>query len=298
MRLNYDFADPNQANLFPVHGWAINSQGVKVLWCPLNRLLVSPERVLREKASLQTLPPGTALDALPFSETLRKLATTLRELHETIRISCDRPSLLEDLETLNADLRASEMVPLYVDLTFAYLRRLPDLLVVACRPLLFEHWQSTPRTFKEWVADVDRLASYVPSCDFSVLRETLVEHSAWFQELRDTSPATGKKGIRDALEHRGVRLLVGKQQSGNNRPRYTVMLDSRARDVETRKDILPHIFESVAGLCHLMTGIHASIGVGSQYDWSDILSLVGTDDDIVGYWPQIHDSRSNKTDRS
>jgi hypothetical protein len=180
------------------------------------------------------------------------------------------------------------MVPLYVDLTFSYLRRIPDLLVVACRPLLFAHWQSAPGTFKEWVADVGRLASYNPSCNFSILRETLVNHSAWFHELRDISPVTGKKGIRDALEHRGVVLLVNKQQSGDNRPRYTVMLHSQAQDVEIHKDILPHISDSVAGLCRLMTGIHAAIGVGSQYEWRDYLRLVGTDDDIVGYWPQIH----------
>jgi hypothetical protein len=285
--LEYDFADPNEAKLFPTHGWAINSQGVKLLWCPLNRLLSFPEEILRKKGSSQTLPPGTALDALPFSETLRKLATTLRELHQTVRISCDHPCTLEDLEALTADRRASEMVPLYVDLAFAYLRRIPDLLVVACRPLLFAHWQSTPRTFKEWMANVDRLASYNPSCNFSLLRETLVNHAAWFHELRDISPVTGKKGLRDALEHRGVRLLVGKQQSGDNRPRYTVMLDSRAQDVEIHKDILPHIPDSVAGLCRLMTGIHTAIGVGSQYEWGDFLSLVGTDDDIVGYWPPI-----------
>ena len=66
------------------------------------------------------------------------------------------------------------------------------------------------------------------------------------------------------------------------------MLDSRAGDVEIHKDILPHISDSVAGLCRLMTGIHAAIGVASQYEWADYLSLVGTDDDIVGYWPQIH----------
>jgi len=287
-RLEYDFADPDDVKLFPTHGWAINSQGVKILWCPLNRLLAFPDEILRKKGISQTLPPGTALDALPFSEILGRLATTLRELHQTVRISCDHPCTLEGPEALTADLRAFEMVPLYVDLAFSYLRRIPDLLVVACRPLLFVHWQSTPRTFKEWVADVGRLESYSPSCNFSILRETLVNQSAWFNELRDISPVTRKKGIRDALQHRGVRLLVGKQQSGDDRPRYTVMLDSRDRDVEIHKDILPHIPDSVAGLCRLMTGIHAAIGVGSQYEWGDFLSLVGTDDDIAGYWPQIH----------
>ena len=42
-RLEYDFADPNEAGLFPTHGWAINSQGVKILWCPLHRLVAFPD---------------------------------------------------------------------------------------------------------------------------------------------------------------------------------------------------------------------------------------------------------------
>src|SRR5215471_3748651 len=117
-RLEYDFADPNEAGLFPTHGWAINSQGVKILWCPLHRLVAFPDQIVRKKGGSQTLPSGTALDALSFSETLRKLATTLRELHQTVRIACDYPCTLEDLEALTADRRASEMVPLYVDLAF------------------------------------------------------------------------------------------------------------------------------------------------------------------------------------
>jgi hypothetical protein len=179
------------------------------------------------------------------------------------------------------------MVPIYVELAFIYLRRIADLLVVACRPLLFEHWQSAPRAFKEWVADVDHLESYKPLYDFALLRQAVVSHSAWFHALRGTYPVTGKKGIRDAFEHRGVRLLVGKGQTGDNRPEFTVMVDSRARDVEIHKDILPLVPEAVGGLCGLMTGIHTAIGVGTQYEWHDALSLVGTDGDRVGYWPQI-----------
>lgn len=204
-----------------------------------------------------------------------------------MRVSCEHPCTLRDPEALTVDLRAMEIVPLYVDLAFTYLRRLPDRLVVACRPLLFNHWQSVPRAFKEWISDADRLASYKPSCNFHILREALIDNSAWFNELRDISPVTGKKGIRDAFEHRGVRLLVGKQQAGDERARFTVMIDSRASDVDIHKNILSRIPDSLIGLFRLMAGIHSAIGFGSQYEWGDFLSLVGTDDDIVGYWPQI-----------
>jgi hypothetical protein len=283
-RLKYDFADQEQAKQFPAHGWAINSQGVKILWCPLTRLIAT---TLQTKSVSGSLPRGTWLDVLPFSETLQKLATTLRELHQAVRVSCDHPCTTENPEALTVDHRAMEIVPLYVDLAFTYLRRIPDLLVVACRALLFDHWQSVPRAFKDWISDPDRLATHKPSCDFDVLRKVLIDHSAWFNELRDVSPVTGKKGIRDALEHRGVRLLVGKQQAGDMRPSFAVVTDSRAGDVDIHKDILPCIPDSVAGLCLLMAGVHSATRIGNQYEWGDFLSLVGTDDDIVGYWPQL-----------
>jgi hypothetical protein len=271
-----------------MHGWAINSQGIKILWCPLNRLLAYPGEVLRKKGSPRIFPTATNLYALPFSETLRKLAITLRELHQAVRISCDSPCMVEDIEALHADHRAFEMVPIFIDSAFAYLRRLPDLLVPACSPLLFEDWQSVPREFKGWIKKLDWLESRKPTCNITVLQETLVNHSAWFNELRDKSPTTGKKGIRDTLEHRSVRLVVGKQQVEDGRPHYTVTLDSRSSDVAIHKDILPYITDSVTGLCRLMTGIYTALNVGNRYEWGDFLGLVGNDDDIVGYWPQIH----------
>jgi len=144
-RLEYDFADQNVAKLFPTHGWAANSQGAKILWLPLNRLLAWPHQTLRKGGSSQTLPPGAVLDASPFAHTLRKLVITLRELHRLIRVSCDHPCILDE----------------------------------------------------------------------------------------------------DNPEAR------------------------------------------TAGLCHLMTGIHSAIRVGSEYEWGDFLILMGIDHDIVGYWPQI-----------
>ena len=39
MRIALDFADPAQAARVPRHGWAKNSQGVKLLWLPVLRLV-------------------------------------------------------------------------------------------------------------------------------------------------------------------------------------------------------------------------------------------------------------------
>lgn len=69
-KLEYDFADPEQAKRFPAHGWATNSQGVKILWCPLPRLIT---HLLLERSNSGSLPDGTYLNVLPFSETLQRL---------------------------------------------------------------------------------------------------------------------------------------------------------------------------------------------------------------------------------
>jgi hypothetical protein len=284
--LLFDFSDPKQAKLFPQHGWAINSQGAKILWLPLLRLFKFLRKTLEEKGRSGQSHPGIVHDSLAFLATLQNLAITLRELHRITRLSCNLPGNLDPV-TLTADHRAYEMAPLYIDLAFSYLRRTPDLLVMACRPLLFEHWQSVPQKFKDWIANLSQLESHKPLCDFTILSEAVSNHTEWFNAVRGRSPLPGKKGIRDALEHRAVQLRVVKQKRGSIRPRFTVMVQSRAREVERDKDILLRLTESIAGLCRLMTGIHTAIGVGSRYQWGDQLIVLGNDEDIVGYWPQI-----------
>ena len=286
--LAYDFSDLEKAKHFPAHGWATNSQGIKLLWCPMLTLLNRhDEALIRDGKVIEIRPAGGLPDGRPFAESLLKLATTLRELHRVVRIACDRSFVDAEPETLEEYGKAYELVPLYVDLAFVYLRRLPDLLIDACRPYLFEHWHSIPRAFKEWVAGVDRLRKFNPSCDFEILRRTIDGHSGWFNALRDTSPISGKKGIRDALEHRPVRLEVGARQVGDKRPEITVLARSYAGDVESNRDLVPVIRESVYGLSGLMTGLRSAIGGSGRYERTGAVSLVGIDDDVVGYWPPI-----------
>jgi hypothetical protein len=285
-QLLFDFYDQNQAKLFPEHGWAINSQGVKILWLPLLGLFEFLRKTLQEKGRLRQSHPGIVHNSLAYLATLQNLAITLRELHRMTRLSNRDPGNLDPVR-LTADHRAYEMAPLYIDLAFSYLRRTPDLLAMACRPLLFEHWQLVPQRFKDWIANLSHLESRKPLCDFTILSEAVSNHTEWFNVLRGRSPLSGKKGVSDALEHRAVQLRVVKQHSGSSQPRFTVMVQSRARDVERGHDMLPRLTESIAGLCRLMTGIHAAIGVGNRYQWGDQFVLVGNDEDTVGYWPQI-----------
>lgn len=281
-KLEYDIADGGQRAQFPAHGWAINSQGVKLLWFPFPCLL---ETQLKKETLAGKLPIGTHNNVLPFSETLRNLAVALRELHLTVREACALPI---GEEVRYEDLRAYEMVPLFADLAFSYLRRLPDLMAYASRPLLFQNWCSAPREFKKWIQKVDRLEEFKPRCDVGKLRTAIQTHSEWFMKLRANSPATGKKGVRDVLEHRRVRLMASKQQSGNSKPRMMLMFDSHDGDVEVRTDLLPLILEATAGFCALMNGVQRSVLSGQKtYEWYGNCFLFGIDDDVVGYWPEI-----------
>lgn len=282
--LKFDFSDLEQMKRFPAHGWAANSQGVKILWCPL------PHRTfdaLLEKSISDCSYRGIYLDTLPFADELRKLVIVLRQLHEATGAICDHPCTLGNEEALSTEMKLRELVPLYIDLAFIYLRRIPDRLALACRPLLFKHWKSVPTHFRNWISMADQLDRYMPSCNLDFLRETLVHDTEWFQGLRATSPVTGRKGTRDALEHRGVRQIIMKQQAGDKRPTITVMLESRSPDVEIRNDLLPQVHNCVAGLCRLMACVQRSLGLGCSYEFRDHLISDGTDDDMVGFWPKI-----------
>ncbi len=159
---------------------------------------------------------------------------------------------------------------------------------MASRPILFEDWQQVPTKFKDWVANVDGISAWTPICNTQILAAAISNHSAWFNVLRDRSPVTGKKGIRDAMEHRGVRLLVSKQQHNDKEPFFTVHIDARAADVEKRQELLRLIPILMADFCKLLTCIHTSIDFGERYDWQDVLGLLGPNhDDVCGYWPEI-----------
>jgi hypothetical protein len=232
---------------------------------------------------------GAHFNADVFSELLHRLGVTLRELHANVKVSCDIPinPNAQNQEMRNEDFRAMELVPIYIDSVMTYLRRIADRLVIASRPLLFEHWRSVSSKYKDWVDGIEQFSQHNPTCDFDVLSQAVARYSNWFCELRGISDSTGKKGIRDALEHRNVRLMVGKQQAGEAAPRMTVSMYSTSKDVGKRHDILEFVPLAIRGLCQLMTGFHQAIGAGTAYDREDTLFLVGTDDDVVGFWPEI-----------
>jgi hypothetical protein len=288
-RLEIDIANPEQAALYPAHGWALNSQGLKLLWCPLNLLMAQPHLMLKRVGLSDREVLIRSGQQVSFWPTFHSLVVCLRELHYHTRLACHHfPDMEAPLPT-NSDIsyRASEVVPLYVDLSFIYLRRIADRLAAEPRPLLFQHWKSVPEEFNNWISDTIRLESHKPLCDFDLLRNALTTNSEWFRRLRGIDDASKKKGVRDALEHRRIRMIVGAQKAGDERPRYTVFLHSRQQDVDDRAELLTELSRAVQGLCKLMEGIHRAVGGAQHYQGGDSVVLIGNDEDITSYWPEI-----------
>jgi hypothetical protein len=248
-KLILDFAYTEQANRFPRHGWAQNSQGVKLLWLPIIRLFRSAQ-VIRNEKGVKPLEDRDLLDIEPFCKTTHKLALTLREIHELIRKSPGPPSTHGNPEDWRQFQKVHDMLPLYLDLAYVYLRRLADHLTIASRFVLFEHYKSAPREFKELIAftaNQEKISHVVPICDLSLLECTLAEYSSWFDFLTQRATENGrtKKGIRDAMEHRPATVEILYDEG--NEP--VIFLFSRSRDVDSGQELIMTLRGIVSERC-------------------------------------------------
>jgi hypothetical protein len=143
--IEFDIGDPEVAARFPRHGWTMNSQGVPVLWLPFGAAF---HRSHFPAGALTTgeLEARQASNAL--MQTIRKLVIALARLH-----SLDRQAE-QDVGTLY---QAMQDAPLFVDLVFAYLRRLADQLASATRVLLFQRpGVVTPRLHR-WITKPEEI---------------------------------------------------------------------------------------------------------------------------------------------
>ena len=289
-RLKLSFADPEQAARFPRHGWARNTEGIKLLWLPIQRPMQIAHTIRHDKGVVEHKVPGSGKDVYAFSQIAQKLGMALRELHNLERRGRDIP-LSTDTESVAFGFEVGEKVPLYMDLAFIYLRRLADFMTMAIRPVLFESIRSAPQTFKGLQALVNnqtKINALKPICNSDLLQQALNDHSAWFDSL--TAKTGGGKGIRDAMEHR-VSYVTAIRQHGHGPPQVRAFLQSSAGDVDVHVNLMSTLREIVADLCDLWTGLHASVGWPNEYGeggtGGGLLYLSGNDEDITGFWPEI-----------
>jgi len=271
--VEFDIGDPEVAARFPSHGWAMNSQRVPVLWLPFGAAFH------RLHFPAGALTPGE-LEARQASgalmQTIRKLAIALARLH-----SLDRQAD-QDVGTLY---HAMQDTPLFVDLVFAYLRRLADQLASATRVLLFTHpGVVTPRLHK-WIINPEETSKGVPTCDVERLRRALQERTGWLNIVRELRDPGQTKGVRDALEHGNTQVVVSGSFEGR-------ALDIRMRGIRSKDpngvDLHALIEPAIADFCSFLNELSEILGVGGGYvKTRRFVFIHGNVRDIVGYWPAI-----------
>lgn len=119
--ITFDFGRKEQEKGYPSHGWAVNSQNIKLLWLPLLRLIEDAGKIREQKGIENKLTLAHTKEIRSFHDLVEKLFLSLRELHRTTSfvVSCGGfANPKNDTEGVG------QTIPLYVDLVYMYLRRL------------------------------------------------------------------------------------------------------------------------------------------------------------------------------
>jgi hypothetical protein len=297
--MQYFDLTPEAEKHFPSHGWITGCTGARHLRLPVLRLYQLGQPTY--KRFVENHLGGVWLQFRSPYRTLRQLAVGLRDLHRNIREML--PIIQEDWlgrepsrERDNALTRLHEgyeRIEISLIAAFVLLKRLADELIDASRPFLFEHWRSGPRKLGNAVsmAREGTLAKTNPICDFGVLTDALQNHTDWLYQLRKD------EGIRDILIHKEHGLQVGPY--GTKGPhdaeiawRITAHLVRRRQGTIHSIDLFPALVACITGACKFMDRLYCCATPLTGYQQGDVLFLSGSDNDIVGFWPPIHETRT------
>lgn len=300
MKIAFDFADPDQATKFPSHGWARNSQGTKLLWLPVLRLVHQAPIIRKANGVSDNLSPSQWSEIRAFVETIRCLVLILRELHKCVRIGSDPEFDEQDQEKWNASQEAILLIPLFVDQAFVYTRRIADHFAKASRHVLFKKSGSAPWEYKNLrsvVADRAKLQRLSPICDLDCLQRAFENHSGWLDKLRKSQSSSNEsggtqKGIRDIIEHGSTNVTVSHHKLGDDPWEVIASLEELGAYSTFRTDLLPTLKDIIAGLSCLWTEVCIATNLPkAECQWvapyGDAVLLTGNDEDFTGFWPEI-----------
>ncbi len=295
MEIAIDFADPAHTDRVPRHGWAKNSQGLKILWLPILRLL---KEAHERKARLsEPIPRGQSIEIEAFNQTLRHFVLTLRELAKCIRLASVPWYTHDENDEKIASYEARNLIPLHLDLVFVYARRIADHFARASRHVLFKKPEEAPREYKKlrpFIADEAKLRRLDPLCDINVLREAFERHSGWLDKLRDSVRAdrvSPLKGIRDIMEHHPIWVTVRHSKVGEGPWELIADLGVPGASSEFRPDLIPVLKAIVSDMADLWTMVCASAALPpAEKLWvapyGDALLTTGNADDAIAFWPE------------
>lgn len=296
MQICLDFADPSRATHVPEHGWAKNSQGTKLLWIPVLRLVHQAPNIRKANGLHEELSWGQWSEIRAFEQMVRHFTLTLRELAKRVRLGSDPCFDKGDTEEWNTSHEAASLIPLFVDLAFIYVRRLADHFARASRHVLFTHSRSAPTQYKKLrviIANKRNLQRLDPICDCALLQMAFERHSGWLDKLRDSTKEDGElqKGIRDIMEHHAVAVKVQHSRVEGEPWQVIARLGEPGINPSFRPDLIPLLKVIVADMASLWTLVCSAASLPSAErlwvaPYGDAVILPGNDDDTTAFWPE------------
>jgi hypothetical protein len=310
-----EMASEERQSRFPAHGWALNPQGAKLLWLPINNLLQNVAGVRRAKGMVdriamdkprsktdeQTyyaypvnpddepekdrpvrLVPGP-LSPVPLYTSLHEVALLLSEIHRLQRLQAAIPIVTKrdkDREMLR---NMEQLAPMYIKWLYVEFRRLMDLVAIHFGRVAFANLSDLPNGFprlRELVANRKKAMQKTPLVNVDKFLTILQSVDPWFEIIR--RPEGNNRGVRDALLHANVRILVSRGQAGCDRPRLTAHLSSNQQ-----LELISALPQITSGLCKLFRDLYELTSWRNGYTRRDYFHLWGNDDDITGFWPEI-----------
>jgi hypothetical protein len=283
-RIVFDFEKKDQDNSYPSHGWAINSQGIKLLWLPLLRLVTEAGEIRGRHGIEKKLTPLHIEEITCFLDHAKKPHLALRELHRSIVFVANCGGFANPKNDTDG---VGKTISLYVDLIYIYLRRLADHFTRAIRFSIFEHFESAPREFKKLrKMNASSLKALKPLVDIDSFISAIQDNDDWFDTLRSEGT---KKGLRDSLEHHPTSIQI--QSSGNDDRPWKV--EAYFMSGNTYINLLDPISSMVNEVCTMFTAVHKTIASGDSYNSrGDCIVAPGVDHDCTGFWPEISTTKA------
>jgi len=309
-----DFADSDDSNGYPAHGWAANTQGRRVLWLPLLPLVANPWAYRGSKGLPDDLPLGKPNSPLtesrvyvhpgdrepwgvdadvrlvtgpPSAEPLRSsLVNILMALGQTARSASEIRRLAPEADP--ADVYAmnhwEELALFCVKAAVLELRVFLDLLAFHLVPVLFREWKhnrpETLPTLIQRVSDAKPAALLVDKHDLSSI---LASSWDWFSILRARD--SGDRGLRDQLVHKNCRLIA--TTSSSNSGPFELSVSLTPVESAQQGDVLGALRKMLRGLCLTCQALASLCGLRGFYSRQDAYMLTMHDEHQAEFWPAL-----------
>jgi len=233
-------------------------------------ILLRIENIRTNKNAKTLLLSDSQDQFIVFYNTIRNLIILLRELHKINR------EISGAIMETTAKRKLCEMSVLYIDLAILYFRRINHQFGTIGRMLCFDYYKDIKGKLDRW--NIDNMDSNNIICNLELLKSALEKYKEYNNKINN---------LRNNLEHgTKTRILIGIQKSGDDLPKLT------ANFIEGNKvkniDLINHIRDTCSILCAFFTKFCEAVDYKGKYGKTNAISLmVGNDNDITGFWPEI-----------